>query len=328
MDKDKLQELANSARDTAEYISSEEGCKTSLVLPFLTALGYDVFNPKQICPELLADFGVKKRERVDYAVMYAGKPVVLIECKACSDKLGSESVSQLFRYFTTTTAKFGWLTNGIKYLMFTDIETANRMDVEPFFCFNLLSHTDEDIAFLSKFAKGRLNSNPRSLLKLAKKKKQQYQILSFARRVLSGDPIILDVLKDNCLGDTLSGMSNSELKRRFSEYLVREALEEANSKLDPYNIEKELQASLPKLLPKGYKPEVKYRLTKSSVYAEIDGDKSKQLLRIYVMGSELKLQVPEVVSGSITLDRTSDIASYGKDICARANTLIPKEKKA
>tara|TARA_R100000773_G_C4166425_1_gene81994 strand:- start:73 stop:711 length:639 start_codon:yes stop_codon:yes gene_type:complete len=212
--------------------------------------------------------------------------------------------------------------------MFTDIETANRMDIETFFCFNLLSHTDEDIAFLSKFAKGRLNSNPRSLLKLAKKKKQQYQILSFARLVLSGDPIILDLLKDNCLGDTLSGMSNSELKRRFSEYLVREALEEANSKLDPYNIEKELQASLPKLLPKSYKPEVKYRLTKSSVYAEIDGDKSKQLLRIYVMGSELKLQVPEVVSGSITLDRTSDIASYGKDICARANTLIPKEKKA
>ena len=119
-----------------------------------------------------------------------------------------------------------------------------------------------------------------------------------------------------------------EKGEKHQECAVREALEEANSKLDPYNIEKELQASLPKLLPKSYKPEVKYRLTKSSVYAEIDGDKSKQLLRIYVMGSELKLQVPKVVSGSITLDRTSDIASYGKDICARANTLIPKEKKA
>jgi hypothetical protein len=37
-------------------------------MPFIAALGYDVFNPKEVVPEFVADVGIKKGEKVDYAV--------------------------------------------------------------------------------------------------------------------------------------------------------------------------------------------------------------------------------------------------------------------
>ena len=35
-------------------------------MPFIAALGYDVFNPIEVIPEFTADVGIKKNEKVDY----------------------------------------------------------------------------------------------------------------------------------------------------------------------------------------------------------------------------------------------------------------------
>ena len=50
-------------------------------------LDYDVFNPMEFVPEYVADVGTKKGEKVDYAIMNDGKPVILIECKSVKDTL-------------------------------------------------------------------------------------------------------------------------------------------------------------------------------------------------------------------------------------------------
>jgi hypothetical protein len=34
-------------------------------MPFIAALGYDVFNPLEVVPEYTADIGIKKGEKVD-----------------------------------------------------------------------------------------------------------------------------------------------------------------------------------------------------------------------------------------------------------------------
>lgn len=134
-------------------ISTEEGTKMSLIVPMFQLLGYDVFNPTEFCPEYTADVGIKKGEKVDYAILENGHPAILIECKSCTDQLDKHS-SQLFRYFGTTSAKFGILTNGIIYRFYTDLEESNKMDLVPFLEVNLLDLKDSAINELKKFCKG------------------------------------------------------------------------------------------------------------------------------------------------------------------------------
>ncbi|CAG9620354.1 hypothetical protein BACCIP111883_01122 [Sutcliffiella rhizosphaerae] len=135
-----------------ENIHTEEATKTSLIMPMLQILGYDIFNPEELVPEFVADVGIKKGEKIDYAIMRENEPVILIEAKSVNEALTKHD-SQLFRYFGTTNAKFAILTNGIEYRFFTDLEEQNKMDQKPFFVIDLLNLKDVDILELAKFRK-------------------------------------------------------------------------------------------------------------------------------------------------------------------------------
>lgn len=135
-----------------DTISTEESTKMSLIVPMFQILGYDVFNPLEFCPEYISDVGIKKGEKVDYAILENGQPTILIECKSCSETLDKHS-SQLFRYFGTSPAKFGILTNGIVYRFYTDLEEANKMDLIPFLELNMLNLKESSINELKKFCK-------------------------------------------------------------------------------------------------------------------------------------------------------------------------------
>lgn len=154
MDKfiEELKKLVKRIDDLKDSITTEEATKTAIVMPFFQTLGYDVFNPLEFCPEYTADVGIKKGEKVDYAILLNGEPVILIECKGVNEKLNKHD-SQLFRYFSTTTSKFGILTNGIDYRFYTDLEEPNKMDSTPFFTFNILNLRDNQIQEIAKFKK-------------------------------------------------------------------------------------------------------------------------------------------------------------------------------
>lgn len=156
--KEKLQSLSERAEMLVEQIKTEEATKQSLILPFFQLLGYDVFNPLEFCPEFDADYGIKKGEKVDYAILINDSPIILIEAKICNDSLDKHG-SQLFRYFTTSAAKFGVLTNGTKYRFFTDLDEANKMDEKPFFEIDLFDLKDSSIEYLKRFQKENLDIN-------------------------------------------------------------------------------------------------------------------------------------------------------------------------
>lgn len=122
-------------------------------MPFIKELGYDVFNPFEVTPELVADIGTKQGEKIDYAIMQNGDPIILIECKHHAATLTVNNASQLFRYFHTTKAKFSILTNGIEYKFYTDLVEPNKMDEKPFFAFNITDIKDNQIEELKKFHK-------------------------------------------------------------------------------------------------------------------------------------------------------------------------------
>jgi hypothetical protein len=148
-----IKQFAKRVLELKDKISTEEATKTSLILPFFNLMGYDIFNPSEFVPEFTADFGTKKGEKVDYAIFINGEPIILVEAKACFDNILDKHSGQLFRYFTTTSSKFGILTNGIRYLFYTDLEETNKLDSEPFFDFDFENIKDSKIKELAKFKK-------------------------------------------------------------------------------------------------------------------------------------------------------------------------------
>lgn len=150
---DQLQAFASKVNIIKGMILTEEATKNSMVMPLIKMLGYDPFDPLEVTPELVADVGTKKGEKVDYAILSDGKPIMLFECKKAGAELNINHASQLFRYFHVTAARFGVLTNGLTYKFFTDLEQPNKMDEKPFFEFNILDFKERDVDELKKFAK-------------------------------------------------------------------------------------------------------------------------------------------------------------------------------
>lgn len=174
---DQIKQFSKRVETLKDTIQTEEATKTSIIMPFFAMLGYDVFNPLEFSPEYTADVGIKKGEKVDYAILYEGNPIILIEAKWIGEPLDKHD-SQLFRYFGTTSAKFGILTNGLLYKFYTDLEEPNKMDEVPFLEINILDLKETQIPELKKFHKSTFNVdeiiNVASELKYSNEFKQKF----------------------------------------------------------------------------------------------------------------------------------------------------------
>lgn len=148
----KLEQLHQRVDGIKDSILTEEATKNAFIMPFIQILGYDVFNPMEVVPEYVADIGTKRGEKVDYAILQNGEPIIIIECKHWKENTDAHN-SQLHRYFHTTKARFGILTNGIVYNFYTDLEQVNIMDSKPFLTINLDNLKDSAIKVLEKFVK-------------------------------------------------------------------------------------------------------------------------------------------------------------------------------
>ena len=151
--KEDVADLAKRAIAAQAIAQTEEATKNAIVMPFLRTLGFDVFDPNQIIPEFVADVGLKKGEKIDYAVKIGDRIEFLVEAKSVSTNLRDAQYSQLFRYFHTCDANIGILTNGLHIWFFTDLDAPNKMDANPFFKFDLLAYDDNDLRELEKFHK-------------------------------------------------------------------------------------------------------------------------------------------------------------------------------
>lgn len=151
---ERLASLATKVHQQKALISTEEATKTALVMPFISlVLGYDVFNPREVIPEFIADVGTKRGEKIDYAIVNDGEVRILIECKAVGAPLSINHASQLFRYFATTNARIALLTNGERFHFFTDLDRPNRMDEKPFLQVDLADLDAAVVPELEKMSK-------------------------------------------------------------------------------------------------------------------------------------------------------------------------------
>jgi hypothetical protein len=150
---DRLTQIAAQIPKQREHILTEEATKTSLVMPFIDALGYNIFDPTEVVPEFTADVGIKKGEKVDYAIMRDGKPIMLFEVKCLGANLDQVRATQLYRYFSVTAARFGILTDGAEYRFYSDLDAPNKLDEKAFLVFNMLDFDAEQVGELKRFSK-------------------------------------------------------------------------------------------------------------------------------------------------------------------------------
>jgi len=202
---DQIKQFSKRVESLKDSIKTEEATKTSIIMPFFAMLGFDVFNPQEFVPEFTADVGIKKGEKVDYAILMEGTPVILVEAKSITEKLERHD-SQLFRYFGTTKAKFAILTNGIVYKFYTDLEEPNKMDSDPFLEINILELRDFQIVELKKFHKSSFDIN--EIINVASELKYTNEFKNFLNKELVNPS---DELVKLIIGGIYSG-----LKRRLS----------------------------------------------------------------------------------------------------------------
>jgi hypothetical protein len=176
--KDQIKQLGERVTKLKEQIQTEEATKNAFIMPFIQALGYDVFNPIEVVPEFISDIGLKKGEKIDYAIFKDGSPTILIECKHWNQNLDIHD-GQLLRYFHVSKAKFGLLTNGIVYRFYSDLVAPNKMDEKPFLDFSINEIKDNQIEELKKFHKSVFDAdsitNTASELKFMNELKQLIQ---------------------------------------------------------------------------------------------------------------------------------------------------------
>lgn len=175
--------LAQNFEKIKENVKTEEATKVSMVMPFLQVLGYNPFDPTEVVPEFVADVGIKKGEKVDYAIFINGKPLILVEAKCAGTQLDVHA-GQLLRYFGVTPSRFAILTNGTEYQFFTDLEEKNRMDAKPFLTVDLSpTMRDGAIAELHRFHKEKFDAE--GILSSAQELKYTGEIKRYFRQQLA-----------------------------------------------------------------------------------------------------------------------------------------------
>lgn len=326
-------------------------------MPFFALLGYDVFNPTEFVPEFIADVGIKKGEKVDYAIIIDNEPTILVEAKSVTETLEKHG-SQLYRYFGTTQAKFGILTNGIEYRFYTDLDDTNKMDSMPFLTVNLLTLRDSDIVELKKFSKEAFDKdnilNSASELKycglIKAYLKQEFASPSddFVKTILSsGDPAeklysgrltqnIIDKFKPivrKSINQYINEIVNDKIKTALNsssnepeDVAETEEIVVNNSHNDIITTAEELQAFyiIKSLLGESVPLEkITYKDTASYFSVLIDNKVTRWICRLYFKENIKYVIIPTGNNQEkYTLDSLSDIYKLGEQLKERATTLL------
>lgn len=305
-----LKVLADKIDQLKDKIGTEEATKNAFVMPFINILGYDIFNPTEVIPEFTADIGLKKGEKVDYAIFQNGIPILIIECKNWKEDLNVHN-SQLFRYFHVTKTRFALLTNGIDYRFYTDLDETNKMDEKPFLEFDICKIKEPIVNEIAKFHKSNFDVekivNNASSLKYTKEIKKiltkEFQepsnefVRHFASQVYTGrlTEKVMEQFSDLVLKATnqfISEKVNDRLTsalNKETEKQQEEIIEEDETKSNVITTEEEIegfQIVVAILRRKLSKDRIVHRDTQSYFGILLDDNNRKPLCRLHLNGGK------------------------------------------
>lgn len=342
---EEIKQFAQRIITMTPSITNEESTKMSMIIPFFQLLGYDVFNPSEFYPEYTADVGIKKGEKVDYAVLNNGTPEILIECKWCGESLTKHD-SQLFRYFATCPAKFAILTNGLCYKFYTDLDEANKMDMTPFLEIDMTNLRDTSVNALKKFCKDSFDKD--SIFSVASELKYSSLIKDWLRKQSTE---ISDDFAKTILSDIYDGLKTQKIidkfkpiiQKSFNTYISDLVNQKISSALEPdsnddkaeeiatteepkskiVTTEEELQAYniIRAILTEEIPLEkIFYRDTESYFGILFDDNNRKPICRLNLDTKKRQLLIPDENKNftRIYIDNIVDIYKYKQDLLVSA----------
>ncbi len=323
-----LENFCTNIPQLKKIITTEEATKHSFIMPFLQMLGYNIFNPQEVVPEFTADIGIKKGEKVDYAILKDNKPIILIEVKKCCEKLENHS-SQLVRYFNATEVKFAILTNGLEYKFYSDLDKDNIMDTKPFLSINLEKLADKDILEIEKFSKSLIDIN--NIIDLANSKKyigdineliaNEFKnpsdefIKFFISKVIDGRVTKNKIDEFKAYFDiAIKDFINSELTKKI-EQVSNQVVEKKIEKVENIKNENEMESIyiVKAILANDIElNRVSYKQNKSCLTVFLDKDVKKWLCKIYFNSNQIHLafQKNNNEDERVTIDKIEDIYKY------------------
>lgn len=342
-----IKALGEKILNMRESIQTEEATKTAFILPFIHLLGYDIFNPMEVVPEFTADIGLKKGEKVDYAIMQNGEPILIIECKHWKENLNIHN-SQLFRYFHVSNAKFALLTNGVDYEFYTDLEATNKMDEKPFLEFDITKCKESTINEISKFHKSRFDVdkivNNASSLKYMKELRKSFAtelnepsdefVRLFASRVYNGR--LTEKVMEN-FRELVQKATNQTLSERVNDRLQSalntEAEQQEEENIEPdepskiVTTDEELEGFriiVAILRRKLSIDRIAHRDTQSYFGILLDDNNRKPICRLHLDGSKkyLGLIDSDKNENRVEISSVSDIYKYESEILRTVDNYI------
>ena len=154
---DSLSKISEQIQSQRQWMNNEANTIAVSIAPFIQELGYNTTNLAEVKQQYTADPKAQGANKVDFAIMHAGKPILFIEAKAANVSLTAHHWQQLYEYFNAEEVNLGLLTNGIKYQFYADMEKPNIMDKEPFLEIDLLKLDKRKVEKLKAFTKTRFN---------------------------------------------------------------------------------------------------------------------------------------------------------------------------
>lgn len=282
----KLSAISDRIRNYKDNVKSEQATIDAFIKPFIRALGYDDTNPTEVVPQYTADVGVKQDEKVDLAILKNGKAVMLIECKDYDSALSEKDLTQLYRYFTSTDARIGVLTNGVLYRFYTDLEKPNVMNTEPFFQFGMFDIQPSLVKVLENFTKDKFDLDNACSIAVDLKHRGEIKQILIAQLGTPTDDFVRFFHEATKSRIAMQDFANV-VKRAFHEFLDEQNREEPNnrdgqSKKEPNGSAK--PTNLRVTMPNG---EVIHRYNGTDTYIEV----------LEKLGMEKVIQVlPNIVS--------------------------------
>jgi hypothetical protein len=270
-----------------------------------------------VIPEFTSDVGIKKGEKVDYAIKINSKITLLIECKPSRTDLSKEHASQLYRYFSVTESRFGILTNGLEWRFFTDLDAPNKMDAKPFFIFSILEHNEADYIELEKFSASKFSVE--GILGAASDLKLRSLLIDEVRREMSApsDELVRVIGKRVYEGiltaetrsrlaallvlsfqEVMRDQANQRLKSAIDRATPAEALAIAAIPVQPegptYTTEEEMEAHrIIRAIARQVVPPDRVAMRDAASYCAIlfDNNNRRPIARLYLEGSKKRIGI-------------------------------------